>query len=71
MTYELWDIRNRNSLGTFASRIEAFDAVRAIADDQPDLVADLELDGQDAQGQQVLKAAGQELAELAHYREYA
>ena len=71
MTYELWDIRNRNSLGTFASRSEAFDAVRAIVDDQPDLIQDLQLDGQDSAGEQVLKATGNELAELAHYREYA
>lgn len=71
MTYELWDIRNRNSLGTFASRSEAFDAVRSITHDQPELVPDLELDGEDADGEQVLKVAGQELAELAEYREYA
>jgi hypothetical protein len=68
MTYELWDLRHRNSLETFASRTEAFDAVRSVAQDQPDLVPDLRLDGEDANGEQVLKVTGQELAE---YREYA
>jgi hypothetical protein len=71
MTYQLWDLRHRNSLGTFASRTEAFNAVRSIAQDQPDLVPDLRLDGEDGNGEQVLKVTGQELAELAEYREYA
>jgi hypothetical protein len=71
MTYELWDLRNRNSLGTFTSRTDAFGAVRSITKEQPDLVPDLQLDGEDADGEQVLKVTGQELAELAEYREYA
>lgn len=71
MTYELWDLRHRNSLGTFPSREQAFEAVRAIVDDQPDLIETLELDGEDEAGLQVLSARGQELAELARYRQYA
>ncbi|MBJ7610342.1 MAG: hypothetical protein JF887_13060 [Candidatus Dormibacteraeota bacterium] len=71
MTYELWDLRNRNSLRTFTSRPEAFEAVRSITHEQPELVPDLEVDGEDADGEQVLKVTGQELAELAEYREYA
>jgi hypothetical protein len=71
MTYELWDLRHKNSLGTFKSRSEAFDAVRAIAHEQPALIPDLELDGEDHAGEQVLKATGRELAELAQLREYA
>ena len=71
MTYELWDLRNRNSLGTFSSRTEAFSAVRSIVQEQPELIPDLQLDGEDADGAQVLKVTGQELAELAGYREYA
>ena len=65
MTYELWDLQTRNCLGTFSSRGEAFDAVRSIAQEQPDLVMHLELAGEDADGAQLLKATGQELADLA------
>ena len=65
MTYELWDRRNRNCLGSFDARAEAFQAVLAIVDDQPDLLADLELDGEDAEGRQVLKLAADELGDLA------
>ena len=71
MTYELWDLRHRNCLGAFASRQEAFEAVRAIIQEQPDLVETLELDGEDEAGRQVLKASGHELAELSSYRQYA
>lgn len=71
MTYELWDLRHHNSLGTFTSRAEAFGAVRSITHEHPDLVPDLQLDGEDGDGEQVLKITGQELAELAEYREYA
>ena len=71
MTYELWDLRHRNCLGAFASREQAFGAVRAIVEEQPDLVETLELDGEDDAGRQVLKASGHELAELCRYRQTA
>jgi hypothetical protein len=65
VTYELWDLRTRNCLGTFTSRGEAFNAVRSIAEEQPDLVSHSELAGEDVTGEQLLKATGQELAYLA------
>jgi hypothetical protein len=65
VTYELWDLETRNCLGTFASRREAFDAVRSLAQEQPDMVSHLELAGEDASGEQLVKVTGQELADLA------
>jgi len=71
VTYELWDLTNRNCLGAFASRESAFDAVHAILREQPDLMETLELDGEDEGGRLVLKASGRELAELSRYRQVA
>jgi len=66
VTYELWDLQTRNCIGTFTSRTEAFDAVRSLSEEQPDLVSHLELAGEDTDGDQLLKVTGQELADLAH-----
>ena len=65
MTYELWDLRNGNNLGSYATRAEAFQDVLTIARDHPDLVADLELHREDGDGRQLLRATGTELADLA------
>jgi ABC-type sugar transport system substrate-binding protein len=70
MTYELWDRRQRNQLGEFASRDDAYAAVRSIVKANPDLAADLVMGGEDEAGALLFRAAGPELVELAREREY-
>lgn len=65
VTYELWDRRNGNNLGTYETRGEAFQNVLAIARNYPDLAADLELDREDGHGRQLLRVIGSELVDLA------
>lgn len=70
MTYELWDTARRNQIGTFTSKEAAFRAVCSITRAHPDLVDDLVLDAEDAQGEEVFMVAGAELLDLASH-EYA
>ena len=71
MTYELWDRRQGNQLGEFASRDEAYAAARSIVKAHLDLAADLVMGGEDETGALLFRAAGPELVDLAREREYA
>jgi len=66
MTFELWDMRSRNAIGSFDVKASALAAVRELMEDHGRAyVDDLFLGCEDDHGNSKPIAKGQELADLA------
>ena len=66
MLFELWDMRSRNGIGSFASEAEALHAVQKLIEEHGrSFVDELFLGCEDDQGNSKPVAKGKELADLA------